>query len=711
MSFDASNETGGASVETGAQADTGTIDEITSVGGTVLITNPKGPVVNLEIAGGGLFPGYGGAPPQIAAASSAGVALTVSRSDHTHAGVGSAIAGTGIGVSAATGAVTISNAGVLSIVAGAGINVSGATGNVTVSATAASFPGFGAAPPNVASSGAAGAAGTASRSDHTHGQDLSVVYVPSLAAAQASGVFQQTYAAPNATPAVLNVGTGLVPYGALTGTGILTTDKMRFFDTTNGLVVADTNPVPNFASPFGSGGNFTAIIETGLTALVAQMSRATTAGIAFIGTKSRGTRAAPATIAAGDTILNFEPQAITTGSPASTIPVILTAYIPADAVVSAGVVPMLMGFQASGTDGSINTATVQAQLCLYVDSRFNAYAGSPAAPGAAVDGFFYPPAMSVVQGTPVGVPTQQFGSTRAGNRAPTIMDVSNLRHYMYSGAWHFSQFYDYDPGANAGRIPFVGATTHTLTDSAALTFTTTASAGQLSVGQSAQALANGAAIIATGPSAPAGLNYAFRAFDNASGQGNIRADNWYFGGSGILPTLGTPFVLALPTALNTVFDFNYGTAADGSGGRIAAEVNTAGVVALGDGAGGKPGLQVIASTAGGAAADLALGYTGIVNTDLHGWPFMPRLGGKPTQAPAAFGNFAAFGFDAVNQQLWIRDVTGATWLSIPPFQQTAGAGAGAALINNAPAGVVSLTAKWWQFKDSVGTTTFIPYFQ
>lgn len=51
----------------------------------------------------------------------------------TNAGVTSAVAGTGIGVSGATGAVTISNSGVTSNVAGFGISVSGATGAVTVS--------------------------------------------------------------------------------------------------------------------------------------------------------------------------------------------------------------------------------------------------------------------------------------------------------------------------------------------------------------------------------------------------------------------------------------------------------------------------------------------------------------------------------------------------------------------------------------------------
>jgi hypothetical protein len=50
-------------------------------------------------------------------------------------GVTSAVAGTGISVSGATGAVTISNTGVTSIVAGSGVTISGATGAVTISAS------------------------------------------------------------------------------------------------------------------------------------------------------------------------------------------------------------------------------------------------------------------------------------------------------------------------------------------------------------------------------------------------------------------------------------------------------------------------------------------------------------------------------------------------------------------------------------------------
>jgi hypothetical protein len=53
----------------------------------------------------------------------------------SNAGVTAAAAGTGIGVSAATGNITFSNTGVVNVVAGNGIGVSSATGNVTISNT------------------------------------------------------------------------------------------------------------------------------------------------------------------------------------------------------------------------------------------------------------------------------------------------------------------------------------------------------------------------------------------------------------------------------------------------------------------------------------------------------------------------------------------------------------------------------------------------
>jgi hypothetical protein len=133
---------------------------------------------------------YGGAPPSIAAASSAGVAVTAARSDHTHLGIQT--------VTAADGSVT----------------VAGALPARTIAVA------YGAAPPNVTPAGSAtGAAVTAARSDHTHGGPVAtqqasgaigplatvtftttnilatrsgLVYVTGVLSAQASGVSTQT---------------------------------------------------------------------------------------------------------------------------------------------------------------------------------------------------------------------------------------------------------------------------------------------------------------------------------------------------------------------------------------------------------------------------------------------------------------------------------------------------------------------------------------
>ena len=77
----------------------------------------------------------GALTPVTIGTAAVGTSLRYAREDHTHGGVGSAVAGTGISVSAATGAVTFTNSGVTSAVAGTNIAVSGATGAVTISVT------------------------------------------------------------------------------------------------------------------------------------------------------------------------------------------------------------------------------------------------------------------------------------------------------------------------------------------------------------------------------------------------------------------------------------------------------------------------------------------------------------------------------------------------------------------------------------------------
>lgn len=75
-------------------------------------------------------------PAAVASAGAVGAGTDFARGNHVHAGVATLTGTAGqIGVSASTGAVTLTNLGVTSIVAGTNISISGATGAVTINAS------------------------------------------------------------------------------------------------------------------------------------------------------------------------------------------------------------------------------------------------------------------------------------------------------------------------------------------------------------------------------------------------------------------------------------------------------------------------------------------------------------------------------------------------------------------------------------------------
>jgi hypothetical protein len=76
--------------------------------------------------------------PTTIGTNTVGTSLRYARADHTHTGVASATASTGISVSASTGAVTFTNTGVTGLTGGGGITVNAATGSVTLGSTATS---------------------------------------------------------------------------------------------------------------------------------------------------------------------------------------------------------------------------------------------------------------------------------------------------------------------------------------------------------------------------------------------------------------------------------------------------------------------------------------------------------------------------------------------------------------------------------------------
>ena len=106
-----------ANLQVGGTATTGTAGSSTYLRGDGAWSTP----VTSNVAGTGI------------SVSGATGAVTV-----TNTGVTSNVAGTGISVSGATGAVTVTNSGVTSVTAGTGISVSASTGGVTITNTAPS---------------------------------------------------------------------------------------------------------------------------------------------------------------------------------------------------------------------------------------------------------------------------------------------------------------------------------------------------------------------------------------------------------------------------------------------------------------------------------------------------------------------------------------------------------------------------------------------
>lgn len=198
--------------------------------------------------------------------------------------------------------------------------------------------------------------------------------------------------------------------------------------------------------------------------------------------------------------------------------------------------------------------------------------------------------------------------------------------------------------------------------------------------------------------------------DDAFGTGNGSLGVTDFIFANTYQNLGAFNVLHQITAGRT-WNIASGAAADGTGAVTRFQMDGNGGVFIGDTGGGQPALSVLPAS-GGHAADVMVGYAGLITTSTRGYPYMPQTAGKPTGVPTLpFGNMAAFTYDSAGDRLNIYRTGAAAWSGMPLFTTTATAAAGIALINTAPAAVVSLSAKWWSFKDNAGVTTYIPYFQ
>lgn len=365
----------------------------------------------------------------------------------------------------------VNSGSVTSIIAGTNVTISstgaGGTGDVTVNA---SEPTPGGAPPAIASVSSGGAASTFSRSDHTHALDV-VAYNPSLAGMQASGVVQQTYAAPTATPSVLNLAANLIPFGAPTGTGLLTTQP-GFGQVGNGgagpLMFLDASNVTPTAASIAA--QMHLIVEAGFSVagfIAGLYANASTFGSRYRFQRSRGTFAAPTSVAAQDAVgeMNFEAHNGTTFLRS----VGFLGYVDDTATIDGTHSPVNVIMAAN--NGAALTHPVPSsqvtQMWSYAGDIVN---GFTALAPAATQGFIWERAMTSA-GNPTGVPLAPTRIGVATSALATVVNPAQLRRWSYiSGAWHFLQFMDYDPGTNTGRIPFVGAAVHTLTDSSLLTF-------------------------------------------------------------------------------------------------------------------------------------------------------------------------------------------------------------------------------------------------
>lgn len=578
----------------------GSIGKITSTGGTIAVTNPSGPVTNLEIVGSGVFPGFGGAPPHVASASAAGVSPTASRSDHTHA------------------------------------------------------------------------------------QDLSVVYVPSLVAAQATGVFQQTFSTPNATPTVTTFAAGDVAFGDPSTVGLVSHSANLNYTSTgttqrlNIIVDGTTGGSTNHR------GHMVAINPGGLTALLNY-------GAGYF------------TSLASNDITGLWTRYIQAGG-ANQLSIQIPFFNPTTSIP--GIVKAAFNVGSFGTGANANGPGLFLDL-LNIDIGLGS-ANQLAA--NATNGFVYfPRILPTLTGTPN--PTAELNG-----RTPMVFEDTNRRLYEFNplpavsggGAWHFAQFMDYDPGSNAGRIPFVGATAHTLTDSADFNFasaTRLLTIGGTTAGHDGGLVINAQnAITGLNHSVPAGIHVAD---PFGAAQANVVADNFFYG-NGLMgwgAAAGTDLLLIVAAGQVTRLQYNGGFVP--AGGTDAMQIDgTSGTVSLGTLANGA-GVTVTQNAGG---ADTLVGVATRVNASIHGYPYMPVTGTAPSGAADVYGNgAAAHAYDTTGHGIWVRNTVGAQWEFVPAANSTASAGGGAASIANLPASF-GTTAKWWAFKGFGGLTCVVPYF-
>jgi hypothetical protein len=499
---------------------------------------------------GGPWPGFGvTAPPAVASTSSLGSSGLGAQSDHTHAGVTS---------------------------------VNGLQGAVTLTG----FPGYGGAPGAVASTSFAGAATTVSRSDHTHALNI-VAYNPSLAGMQAGGVIQQTYSAPTATPAVLTMTTGNIPFGAPSSTGVLTQNQALFYDGTNRrLFLQGNNAAP--VADANTIGQLNLISNSVVASLVIGFHGSSTLAPITRTYRSRGTQAAPTAVGANDPVITHQLFAHDGVTGYNTVLTYGTG-VPFGATVSSGSVPVSF-YVAPGA------ATTENAWTLFAHNNKDAGGGDPALTTTSVTGWWWVPGTA---GPPTATPTLTFGGNVSRNRSPIQTDVTNQRLYSYvGGGWHFATLNDYDPTAT--RIPFGGGTAHTLTDNANLTYSGfNIQLGSTAAQQELVQTGNQSLFVGTGSGNTTGTLYL----------GTAHAARVSIDGTGVVTTAGSGAAAPGGTYGNMVWNpalarLTFGAAgAPPAVGSIQMHSSTSSGISIG---GGITATVVISDSGGGSEASIAV---------------------------------------------------------------------------------------------------------